>query len=122
MAMEPYRQHRQYRNDQQLTEYWGTAAPSATTDVGPFKLNDVMWNTAPAAGGVKEEATGKVSSVHVGKYRDPMNPDEARIVRRQSVMASACNAVSAVTSQIDPNGLGDYIVVLFNKLLAEVEK
>ena len=88
----------------------GTPAPAVSTP-------------APAAGSVKqEETTGKVSSVHVGKYRDPMNPDEARIVRRQSVMASACNAVSAVTSQIDPNGLGDYIVVLFNKLLAEGEK
>ena len=51
MAMEPYSQHRQYSNNLQLKEYWGTAAPSATTDLGPFNVGDVMWNTAPAAGG-----------------------------------------------------------------------
>ncbi len=34
-----------------LRQYWGTAAPSAATDVGPFKVGDIVWNTAPAAGG-----------------------------------------------------------------------
>jgi hypothetical protein len=51
MALEPYRQHRQYRNDLNLVEYWGTAAPSAATDTGPYKIGDIVWNTAPAAGG-----------------------------------------------------------------------
>jgi hypothetical protein len=34
-----------------LTEYWGTAAPSASTDVGPYKRGDVVWNTEPSAEG-----------------------------------------------------------------------
>ena len=46
-----YRAERQYRNGLGLMEYWGSAAPSATTDVGPWNLGDVVWNTAPAAGG-----------------------------------------------------------------------
>jgi hypothetical protein len=51
MAMEPYSQFRQYRNDLNLKEYWSTAAPSASTDLGPFKVGDIFWNTSPAAGG-----------------------------------------------------------------------
>lgn len=51
MAMESYGQHRQYRNPLGLHEYWGTAAPSASTDIGPFKVGDIVWNTVPAAGG-----------------------------------------------------------------------
>jgi hypothetical protein len=78
---------------------------------------------APVEGAKQEETTtARPTTVHVGKYRDPMNPDESRAVRRLSVMTSTCNAVNAVTSQVDPNGLADYIIVLFNKLLAEVEK
>jgi hypothetical protein len=48
MAFESYKQLRQYRNDLSLTEYWGTAPPSSTTDIGPYMLGDVVWNTAPA--------------------------------------------------------------------------
>lgn len=51
MAMESYRQHRQYRNPLQLVEYWGTAAPSAATDIGPYNVGDLVWNTTPTAGG-----------------------------------------------------------------------
>jgi hypothetical protein len=55
-------------------------------------------------------------------YRQDLAPEVSRSIRRQSVMNSACTAVVAVQSQVDPNGLGDYIVALFNKLIAEVEK
>jgi hypothetical protein len=51
MAFEPYSQLRQYRNDLSLKEYWGTAAPSASTDIGPYNVGDIVWNTAPAGGG-----------------------------------------------------------------------
>jgi hypothetical protein len=34
-----------------LRQYWATAAPSASTDIGPYSVGDVVWNTAPAAGG-----------------------------------------------------------------------
>lgn len=51
MALNEFSQFRQHRNDTGLTEYWGTAAPSAATELGPFKLGDVVWNTAPAGGG-----------------------------------------------------------------------
>ena len=51
MAMEAYFQLRQHRNNLNLKEYWGTAKPTASTDIGPFNVDDVMWNTAPVAGG-----------------------------------------------------------------------
>jgi hypothetical protein len=31
-------------------QMWGTAYPTASTD-GTFEVGDVIWNTAPAAGG-----------------------------------------------------------------------
>ncbi len=34
-----------------LRQYWGTAAPSAATDIGPYSVGDIVWNTAPTAGG-----------------------------------------------------------------------
>jgi hypothetical protein len=34
-----------------LTRYYGTAAPSLATDIGPYKVGDEVINTAPAAGG-----------------------------------------------------------------------
>lgn len=51
MAMEAYSQLRQYRNNLNLKEYWSDAAPSASTDVGPYKVGDIVWNTVPAGGG-----------------------------------------------------------------------
>ena len=51
MSMEPYVQEANYRNGLGIREWWSDAAPSATTDVGPFKVGDRVWNTAPAAGG-----------------------------------------------------------------------
>lgn len=51
MAMESYVQHRQYRNPKSLREYWSDASPSLSTDVGPFNVGDVVWNTVPAGGG-----------------------------------------------------------------------
>lgn len=50
MAMESFSQLRQCRNNLNLREYWGTAAPSASTDIGPYSVGDVMWNTAPTTG------------------------------------------------------------------------
>ena len=47
--------------------YWGTAPPSAATDLGPYMVGDIMWNTTCAAGGVPfwlcttAGATGAVS-------------------------------------------------------------
>lgn len=51
MALDPFSQKRQHANGLDLTEQWGTAKPSATTDTGPYKIGDIIWNTAPAAGG-----------------------------------------------------------------------
>lgn len=51
MAFESFFQNRQHCNNLNLKEYWGTAAPSASTDIGPYKIGDIVWNTAPAAGG-----------------------------------------------------------------------
>jgi hypothetical protein len=51
MAMEAYAQNRQYRNPLSLKEYWSTAKPTASTDIGPFSVGDIVWNTVPAAGG-----------------------------------------------------------------------
>jgi hypothetical protein len=51
MAMEPYFQLRSGRNSLNLKEYWSDAKPSASTDIGPFAKGDIVYNTAPAAGG-----------------------------------------------------------------------
>jgi len=51
MAMESYSQLRSGRNPLGLHEYWSTAKPTASTDIGPFKVGDVVWNTVPAGGG-----------------------------------------------------------------------
>lgn len=48
MAMESYRE----RISGGLNmRYFSTAAPSASTDVGPFRVGDEFINTAPTAGG-----------------------------------------------------------------------
>jgi hypothetical protein len=31
------------------SQYWGSAAPSASTDKGPYAVGDVVWNTVPTA-------------------------------------------------------------------------
>jgi len=49
MAMESWRET--FGGTLGLTRYYGTAAPSASTDIGPYKLGDEVINTAPAAGG-----------------------------------------------------------------------
>ena len=46
-----YSQLRQYRNDMSIREWWGSAPPSTSADIGPYNLGDVMWNTVPAGGG-----------------------------------------------------------------------
>ena len=55
-------------------------------------------------------------------YQKPKSPEETKLIVNQSVMASACNAVKAVTGQIDPNMLGDYVVTLYHRLRDEVNK
>lgn len=57
-----------------------------------------------------------------GTYRPAMSPEETEKVMRQSVMNSTCNAVHAVQSQLTPDELPDYLVKLYNRLLAEVKK
>lgn len=58
-----------------------------------------------------------------GKYRDPLTPEESRSIRHQSVMSSACVAVSGGNlTAVDPNTWGDFIISLYRQLLAEVEK
>jgi hypothetical protein len=48
MPLEPFRT----RWGPLATQYWGTAPPSTANDIGPFAVGDVVWNTAPTAGGV----------------------------------------------------------------------
>jgi len=31
--------------------YEGTAAPSLSTELGPYNVGDIVWNTVPAGGG-----------------------------------------------------------------------
>jgi hypothetical protein len=50
MAIESFAQLRGTRNPLNLKEYWGTAAPSLATDIGPYNVGDIVWNSAPAAG------------------------------------------------------------------------
>lgn len=96
----------------------GTPAPAASTGT----QSAPPAASTPAASGTSAKGTSTGSLNMPTKYRDPLSPDEARIVRRQSMMAAACQAVSSVTGQIDPNALPDYVINLFNRLLAEVEK
>jgi hypothetical protein len=46
-----YVQQANYRNDVGAKEWWAAAAPSASTDIGPYSVGDRVWNTVPAAGG-----------------------------------------------------------------------
>jgi len=48
MAMESFREAFGPLNN---SRYYGTAAPSASTDIGPYAVGDEVINTAPAAGG-----------------------------------------------------------------------
>ena len=48
MAMESYRER---INGGLNMRYFSTAAPSASTDIGPYKAGDEVINTAPTAGG-----------------------------------------------------------------------
>lgn len=52
MVMEPYVQEANYRNGLNIKEWWADGPPAASTDIGPFKLGDRVWNTAPAHLGV----------------------------------------------------------------------
>ena len=58
-------------------------------------------------------------------YKNSDNPDTQRLIVHQSVMSSACSAVQALICQLedtDPNKIAEYIVTVYNRLLAEVEK
>ena len=58
-------------------------------------------------------------------YTNSDNPDTQRLIVHQSVMSSACSAVQALICQLedtDPNKIAEYIVTVYNRLLAEVEK
>ena len=58
-------------------------------------------------------------------YENSDNPDTQRLIVHQSVMSSACSAVQALICQLedtDPNKIAEYIVTVYNRLLAEVEK
>ncbi len=48
--MQAFFQLRQYQNSGNYVEYWGPSPPSATTDVGPYKVDDVVWNDACSIG------------------------------------------------------------------------
>lgn len=50
-------------------------------------------------------------------------PEESEKITRLSIMSTAANAAQALTGQIqDPNVLGDVIVALYVKFLAEIKK
>ena len=60
----------------------------------------------------------------VGNYKN-ISSDTQRLSVHQSVMSSACSAVQALICQLedtDPNKIAEYIVTVYNRLLAEVEK
>ena len=50
------------------------------------------------------------------------SPEDSKQIRRLSVLSSAANALTGIQSQLDPNTLPEYLVALYNRLLAEVEK
>jgi hypothetical protein len=41
----------EFRFGPYATQSWGDAIPSAATEIGPFNLGDIRWNTVPATGG-----------------------------------------------------------------------
>jgi hypothetical protein len=59
-----------------------------------------------------------------GNYR-LVSPDTQRLIVHQSTMASACTAVQSIICQIEdtkPDVVAEYILTVYRKLLAEVEK
>lgn len=84
---------------------------------------------SPSGGGSSGTYTSSSSETTVqqpketGHYKS-VSPDTQKLIVHQSVMASACQLVSASTGQapIQPEGLADYAIVIYRKLLAVVEE
>jgi hypothetical protein len=73
----------------------------------------------------KTTSTGTRELSQPNKYRDPMTPAEARMVRRQSVMGYACEVSQSVVCQLpitSAEEVSKYVITVFNNLLNEVEK
>lgn len=59
-----------------------------------------------------------------GKYRDPLTPEEAKTIRHQSVLSSAVQLCLCNQTQLpqQAEGLADYAIVVYRRLLAVVEE
>ena len=56
------------------------------------------------------------------QYMNPKTPQESAQIMRLSVYASACQAVKALTGQINPNTISDVIDVIYKRGLTNVKK
>jgi predicted component of type VI protein secretion system len=98
-------------------------APAASTATPPAAAPAAVATPATTGAATAPAVQTPAPATKINtQYRQPMTPEEARTVRRMSIMASACNAIVTVQSQVDPNALGDVVIALYKKLLAEVEK
>lgn len=55
-------------------------------------------------------------------YMNPKTPEESAQIMRLSVYASACEAVKALTGQVDVNSINDVIDAIYQRGLANVQK
>lgn len=75
-------------------------------------------STAPQAAPAQAAAPYQAKPAYGQK-----SPEESEKITRLSVMSSATQAVQVMTGQInDPNVLGDVVVSLYNRMLAEIKK
>ena len=97
--------------------------------VGSLGITQPPQQGAPSGAGSSGQPPATSSLTTVGQattnnYRQ-VSSDTQRLIVHQSVMSSACSAVQALICQLedtDPNKIAEYIVTVYNRLLAEVEK
>lgn len=90
-----------------------TPAPAGTTQAAPATQS----TPAPAENKNYDRSP-------TGKYRDPVTPDEAQSMRRNAIMGHACQLCLCNQTQLpaQPDGLADYAISVYRKLLKAVEE
>jgi len=88
---------------------------------GQANYNPNATQQAPAPQTQSQPSTAP--TVNVRPAYGQKTPEESERISRLSAMSSASNAVQVLTGQInDPAVLGDIVVSLYNKMLAEIKK
>lgn len=102
----------------------GGYTPPATTAPAPATTTPPASNYTPP---VTQPVTTPVSTpagyiAPPKQYMNPKTPEESAQIMRLSVYASACEAVKALTGQVDVNSICDVIDVIYQRGLGRVQQ